>query len=218
MKSIWTTLAFMALTATLCHAQKTPVEKYELTPNGHMEVFLDYVSRFNGRSLTTATGDYIGQATRDNVLYGYGMYIGNDGSKVTGMFREGRLLFGITQTLQNTIVGSPEKYIAYSNTTGRVEYIMRGTEQLVMEGPEQYDYGFVTMRYANGDQYMGEIFMNKRHGFGIYYYANGDIWYGPYDNDMRNGYGVLFTESDGILLGEWRGEQVNRVVPVRYKR
>ena len=59
--------------------------------------------------------------------------------------------------------------------------------------------------------------MNRRHGFGIYYYANGDIWYGPYENDIRNGYGVLFTEADGILLGEWRGEQVTKVIPVRFK-
>lgn len=217
MKSFLTSVALLALSAMVCQAQKTPVEKYELTPDGHMEVFLDYVSDFYGKSLTTTNGDYIGQATRENVLYGYGMYIGKDGSKVTGMFRDGRLLFGITQTSQSTIVGSPDKYVSYSNTTGRVEYIMRRQEQLVMEGEEQYNYGFVTMRYANGDQYMGEIFMNKRHGFGIYYYANGDIWYGPYENDCRNGYGVLFTEADGILLGEWRGEQVNRVVPVRFK-
>lgn len=217
MKHIWTTLALIAVTASVCHAQKTPIEKYELVPDGHMEVYLDYVSSFNGKSLTTPSGEYIGQANRQNQIYGYGMFIGNDGSKVTGMFRDGGLLFGITQTMQRTIVGSPDKYVAYSNTTGRVEYIVRGQEQLIMEGPEQYNYGFVTMRYANGDQYMGEIFMNRRHGFGIYYYANGDIWYGPYENDMRNGYGVLFTETDGILLGEWRGEQVKRVIPVRYK-
>ena len=217
MKHIWTTLALIAFTASVSHAQKTPVEKYELVPDGHMEVYFDYVSRFNGKSFNTPTGEYIGQTSREGHPYGYGMFIGNDGAKVTGMFREGKLLFGITQTRQSTIVGSPEKYVSYSNTTGRPEYIVRNQEQLIMEGPEQYNYGFVTMRYANGDQYMGEIFMNRRHGFGIYYYANGDIWYGPYENDIRNGYGVLFTEADGILLGEWRGEQVTKVIPVKFK-
>lgn len=217
MKNFWTTLALMVLTATAGHAQKTPVEKYELVPDAHMEVFLDYVKSFYGKSITTATGDYIGQVQRDGLPCGYGMHIGGDGSRITGMFRQGRLLFGITQTPQLTVVGSPERYVAYSNTTARVEYIVRGQEQLVMEGPERLDYGFVTMQYANGDRYTGEIYRNQRHGFGIYYYANGDIWYGPYEQDRRNGYGVLFTEEDGILLGEWRGEEIKQVIPVKLR-
>ena len=80
MKHIWTTLALIAVTASVCHAQKTPIEKYELVPDGHMEVYLDYVSSFNGKSLTTPSGEYIGQANRQNQIYGYGMFIGNDGS------------------------------------------------------------------------------------------------------------------------------------------
>lgn len=215
MRRISTIIAALALNAILSLAQRTPLEKYELAPDAHMEVFMDYVAQFNGKSLTTTAGDYIGQTQRDNQPCGYGIHIGNDGSRVTGMFRQGRLFFGITQTPRLTMVGSPEHYVAYSNTTGRVEYVMRQQEQMVMQGPQIYDYGFVTMQYANGDHYTGEIYMNRRHGFGIYYYANGDIWYGPYENDLRNGFGVLFTEEDGIILGEWRGEEIKKVLPVK---
>ena len=84
MKHIWTTLALIAFTASVSHAQKTPVEKYELVPNGHMEVYFDYVSRFTGKSFNTPTGEYIGQTSREGLPYGYGMIIGNDGAKVTG--------------------------------------------------------------------------------------------------------------------------------------
>ncbi len=214
---------------SVCLAQKTPVEKYELVPDAHMQIFFDYVAPFSGRSISTTNGSYIGQMNREKIPCGYGMHIGTDGSNITGMFYQGRLLFGITQTPTNTIVGSPDHYIVYSNTTGRVEHLVWKQEQIIMKGQEQYDYGFVTMRYANGDQYTGEIYQNRRHGFGIYYYANGDIWYGPYDNDQRNGYGVLFTESvgllpnegftksEGIILGEWRGEQVVKAIPIKLR-
>ena len=94
---------------------------------------------------------------------------------------------------------------------------MRGNNRLLLTDNSQYDYGFVTMRYQNGDSYTGESYQRKRHGYGIYYYANGDIWFGPYDNDQRNGYGVLFSEEDGMILGIWRGEQVSRVTVVKRK-
>lgn len=217
MKHLWNILAMLTLTASACHAQKTPVEKYELVPDGYMEVFLDHVARNSATFVTIPAGDYIGQADREGNLYGFGMYFGNDGVRATGMFRQGKLLFGITQTYAGCMVGSPERHVAYSNTTGRVQYLMNAGERLVMDGPGEYDYGFVNMNYANGDRYMGEIYRNKRHGYGIYYYANGDIWYGPYDNDARNGYGVLFTEENGMFLGEWKGEQVTKIIPIRIK-
>ena len=217
MKKILTSLAILATSATLCMAQKTPVEKYELVPDGYMDVYLDLVSRHSSRVINSETGDYIGQTTPNGSLYGYGMFLSCGGQKVTGMFRDGHLLFGITMGGQNTIVGSPDFYISYSNTTGKPEYIMRGNNRLLLTDNSQYDYGFVTMRYQNGDSYTGEIYQRKRHGYGIYYYANGDIWFGPYDNDQRNGYGVLFSEEDGMILGIWRGEQVSRVTMVKHK-
>ena len=197
MKKILASLAILATSATLCMAQKTPVEKYELVPDGYMDVYLDLVSRHSSRVINSETGDYIGQTTPNGSLYGYGMFLSCGGQKVTGMFRDGHLLFGIT--------------------TGKPEYIMRGNNRLLLTDNSQYDYGFVTMRYQNGDSYTGEIYQRKRHGYGIYYYANGDIWFGPYDNDQRNGYGVLFSEEDGMILGIWRGEQVSRVTVVKRK-
>ena len=41
MKKILASLAILATSATLCMAQKTPVEKYELVPDGYMDVYLD---------------------------------------------------------------------------------------------------------------------------------------------------------------------------------
>ena len=41
MKKILASLAILATSATLCMAQKTPVEKYEFVPDGYMDVYLD---------------------------------------------------------------------------------------------------------------------------------------------------------------------------------
>lgn len=218
MKRILTTLlAVMATGATLCMAQKTPLEKYELVPDGYMDVYLDQVSRHPSKVIETETGDYMGQTAPSGSLYGYGMFISGAGQKVTGMFRDGHLLFGITLGQENAIVGSPDHYISYSNTTGKPEYIVNGNQRMQFTNEDRFDYGFVTMSFQNGDRYVGEIYQRKRHGYGIYYYANGDIWFGPYHNDQRNGYGVLFSEEEGMILGVWRGESVSRVTVVRKK-
>lgn len=210
--------AMTATSATLCMAQQTPLEKYELVPDGYMDVYLDMVARHPSRVIQTQTGDYMGQTSSSGALYGYGMFMSCAGQKVTGMFRDGHLLFGITLGAQNTIVGSPDRYISYSNTTGRPEYLVRGSERILIAAEDRpYDYGFVTMSYQNGDRYVGEVYQRRRHGYGLYYYANGDIWFGPYSNDQRNGYGILFSEEDGMILGVWRGEAVSRVTVVRKK-
>lgn len=210
-------LFFTLLSVIAASAQRTPVEKYEIPPYGFEQVFLDGIEKNPSKILDTMSGQYIGQVDPNNYLYGYGMFIGNNGTHVTGKFHQGQVLFGITISPQNAIVGSTDYYVSYNLSTGQLEYIFRNNQKYIIEGETQNDYRFNTVRYMNGDQYTGEFYQGRRHGFGIYYYANGDFWFGEYNNDIRYGFGALYTMSNGLFVGEWYGEDVKRVIAVKRK-
>ncbi len=217
MRKFLTILLFYTLPMLLC-AQRTPVEKYDLAPASYQNVFLDHVEYFPSKIITTNSGQYVGQVDFNNRLYGYGMFINNDGSQIVGMFRNGKLFFGISMSRENAMVGSPEYYANYGMETGRLDYVLRSDSKQVVDGEGLYDYAFVSMRYQNGDQYVGEIYQRKRHGYGIYYYANGDIWFGQYNNDVRYGFGALFDVDNQITLGWWEGEDIRRIISVEKKK
>ena len=210
-------LTLVLMSTVMGMAQKTPVEKYEIAPCGFEEVYLDGIQKYPSKIIDTTNGQYVGQVDPEDYLYGYGMFLGNDGTQITGKFRQGQLLFGITVAQQNAIVGSPTYYASYSLQTGRLEYIFRNNQKFALEGESLGDYAFVTMKYLNGDQYVGEVYKGKRHGFGIYYYADGDFWFGEYNNGVRVGYGALYTVGDGMFIGEWCGEDVKRIISVKRK-
>lgn len=214
-----TTITLLAaLTAT---AQKTDIEKYELVPDDYMHVFLDCVKYNPSRIITTQSGQYVGQVNDQNLLYGYGMFVGDNGGQIIGQFRDGKLLFGITISKEAATVGTANYHANYSLTTGRMEYILQGEQKQILDTEHLYDYGFVSIRYQNGDQYVGELYQRRRHGYGIYYYANGDIWFGQYRNDARQGFGVLFDKDNNLVIGQWDGEDVRRqiyVVPDKKKK
>ena len=213
-------LTIFILTLPLClmlSAQKTPVEKYELIPASMQQVYLDHVQSFPSRVISINNNQYFGQVNKKHRLYGYGRYINNDGSEIIGQFRDDQLLFGITFTQNSALVGSRENYASYSLATGKLEFIYHADEQVVVDTRNLLDYGFVSMKYSNGDQYMGEVFQQKRHGYGIYYYANGDIWYGQYNNDVRSGFGAFFAVDGYVQIGEWQGEDDVRVIDIKRK-
>lgn len=209
--------AFALLFLPLClSAQKTPVEKYELAPSLYKNVYLDHIENNASKIITTSSGQYVGQVDEEGHLYGYGMFINDDGSQIIGMFRNGGLMCGITLSGgENVRVGSADYYANYSQTTGRLEYVYRGDAKQLVDGEKLYDYGFVSMRYQNGDQYVGELYDRKRHGYGIYYYANGNVWFGEYNNDVRSGFGCLFDTDNHLTVGCWEGEDVRRIIYVR---
>ncbi|MBO4613073.1 MAG: hypothetical protein J5671_07905 [Bacteroidaceae bacterium] len=200
------------------HAQRTPLEKYELAPGGFENVYIDHVKGFASHTIDIGDNQYLGQVSRDHQFYGYGMFINGDGSLIIGKFRDSQLLFGITLTQTGAVVGNQANHAAYSLTSGRLEYIIRNGEKLLPEQLSTLDYGFVTMKYSNGDQYVGEVYQRKRHGYGIYYYRNGDFWFGEYDGDIRNGFGAYFTVDGDIQIGEWQGEDEKRVIQVKKRR
>ncbi len=202
-------------------AQRTPIEKYNIGPDDYQEIFLDMIEKHPLTIITTTTGQYIGQVGANEKLYGYGMFVNNDGSQITGMFREGKPFLTINMSGKNITVGGPDFYAIYGMETGRLDYVYDNKQGRLIPGdelPDRYDYAFVSMRYLNGDQYVGETYQNKRHGYGVYYYASGKIWFGMYDNDIRSGYGCLFDEENNLSVGRWDGDVERRLIKIKEKK
>ena len=216
-------ISFLIFTSALLlfssqtHAQRTPIEKYELAPASYEHVFIDHVMGIPSRIISIGADQYLGQVTKDGKFYGYGRFINDDGSEIIGKFRDGQLLFGITIAQTSALVGGPSTYASYSLATGKLEYIFRANEQVLIDTKNLDDYNFMILRYDNGDQYMGEIYQQKRHGYGLYYYANGNIWFGQYNNGIRSGFGAYFTTDGNIEIGEWNGDNEERVLLVKKK-
>ena len=214
MKRPATILLALAAT-TIVSAQRTPLVKYELTPVGFENVFIDHVKDFPSHTINVTSNQYLGQVSKQRQFYGYGMFINSDGSTIIGKFRDGQLLFGITITQNAAVVGNQLNHAVYSLTTGRLEYVIQNGEKASLDGVPYLDYGFVSMKYANDDQYVGEVYQRKRHGYGIYYYRNGDLWFGQYDNDIRSGFGAYISVDGNIQIGEWQGEDETNVIQVK---
>ena len=211
------TLNFQLSAFNSLFAQKTPLEKYELAPAPYERVYLDHVLSNPCRIIDIGSNQYLGQVDKQHKLYGYGMFINDDGSQIIGKFRDDLLLFGITLTQSSAIVGDRNFYASYSLTTGRLEYVFHANAKELVDARSQLDYGFVSMKYPNGDQYVGEVYERQRHGYGIYYYRNGDFWFGQYNHDYRTGFGALFHVEGGLEIGEWKGEDEVRVITIKSK-
>ncbi|MBQ8051332.1 MAG: hypothetical protein IJ197_07135 [Bacteroidaceae bacterium] len=219
MKRILTSLLLFSISQFLnviC-AQRTPVEKYELIPASFEHVFIDHVQGFASRIIDLNANQYLGQTTKDGKFYGYGRFISDDGSEIIGKFRDGKLLFGITIGQNSVLVGDHSNYASYSLATGKLEFIYKANERVLIDTKSLADYGFYSMKYANGDQYVGEVYQQQRHGYGMYYYTNGDFWFGQYNNDKRSGFGAYFSIDGNIQIGQWRGDNEVRVLLVKKK-
>lgn len=202
----------LLITSCVAWAQHTPLDKYSIPHPDFEEVFLDHVENYSCRLVGNTSNQYHGQTNAIGIIYGYGMFISKDGSQIYGKFRNGLPICSITIGQNSAIVGSQEHFVSYSLSTGQIEFIHKNKEKLTPDATQKQDHAFVSMRYQNGDQYVGEIYQGKRHGFGIYYYSNGDAWFGEYNNDIRSGYGCLFRSDEGLEIGHWEGEDTRRLI------
>lgn len=195
-------------------AAQAPPQKYEEIPAEMYHLLIDHVGQFPSMTYTGTEGTYQGQISPDVHFYGFGRYK-NDNNRQTGIYRNGKFVYGITMNQKFALVGSTEYYAAYNLGTGKLEYIYRNQEKQLYNTSNLTDYQFMAMNYQNGDKYIGEVYKGQRHGYGMYLYKDGRIWFGQYIHGMRNGFGALFTTDKGMKIGQWIGEKEIRVLPVK---
>ena len=207
----------LSLITISSYAQYTPLFKYEVAPAAFEHIFLDHIKDFRAATISTGTGQYVGQTNELHSLYGYGQYITDDGNIIIGKFRQGELIQGISLGEDNVIVGNKNFYCSYSLTTGKLEYIYNNGTKQISQPDDIKDYTFMSQDFANGDKFIGELYKGKRHGLGIYYYADGGLWYGCFNNDIRNGFGAWFKADNDLVIGLWDGEEERRCIFIPQK-
>jgi len=67
-------------------------------------------------------------------------------------------------------------------------------------------HGQGTMRYSNGDVYIGQWDADQRCGTGTLTRANGDCYEGTWLHDKREGTGSYFYSSGKVLVAEWEND------------
>jgi S1-C subfamily serine protease len=74
-----------------------------------------------------------------------------------------------------------------------------------------------TTTFPDGHRYVGEYRDDKRHGQGIYTFPDGEQYTGAYREGKRDGYGSLSLPSGEKYVGEWRADK-RHGLGVRYAR
>ncbi|XP_076841636.1 radial spoke head 1 homolog isoform X3 [Brachyhypopomus gauderio] len=60
-----------------------------------------------------------------------------------------------------------------------------------------------TYRFKNGARYIGEYYMNMKHGQGIFYYPDGSVYEGSWVDDQRQGHGIYTYPNGDTYDGKW---------------
>ena len=87
-------------------------------------------------------------------------------------------------------------YRKYVNST-YIGYIDKETESPNGEG---------TMRYDNGDVYVGNWVNGEREGYGEMKYSNGDVYAGDWKDGVRYGDGTYIWKEGGEYTGEYKND------------
>lgn len=194
----------MLLMSASAHAQFVKLDKYPTIPAEYEAAFLDQVSHHVAGVVKSMYGQYFGQLSPEGNIYGFGSFFTSQDGEAYGLYRNGDLAFGIKKGVDIAKVGTNEHYIAYDLTTGYPIYIMKDNQKYNPSTEMREQNRFLVLKYANGDQYVGESTDNKREGYGLYFYANGDFYYGRFKDNARCGFGAMFKqESNTLIIQGW---------------
>lgn len=205
MKNLALTISLLMVSFS-ARAQYAILDRYPNIPTQYDAAFVDQVKEYVGGVAKTSYGQYFGQMTPDHNIYGFGSFYTDGDGVVTGQYRRGNFLFGIKMGSVTAKVGTDTHYTCYDLQTGDPIYIFKDTCKYAL--PEDYakTYRFESLRYPNGDKYVGETVNGERDGVGIYYYENGDYYYGRYRANERKGFGAMFKVNNTIIIQYWKEE------------
>lgn len=82
------------------------------------------------------------------------------------------------------------------------ETIKAEQQALLLKKPEAK---FKSVKYDDGNVYVGEIIKKFRYGLGTMFYFSGDVYRGEWYLDVISGKGVMTYQNGNIYDGEWEG-------------
>ena len=152
-------------------------------------------------------GVYTGKL-KNNLPFGKGTYIYNDGRKYIGMFNgsknRGWHGYGVA-----TFPSVGSKYMGMwknDKRHGKGTQIYADGYKYVGMWKNDKRHGKGTQIHANGDKYIGMFKNNKKDGKGTYFYMNGDKYIGMFKNNTRNGSGEYIYSNGNRKKGVWESD------------
>lgn len=169
--------------------------------NGTATVVFEGIGTYSGNfkdgkrsgegSFVWDTGEYyVGKWTNDKI-HGKGTLIFSDGTTYTGTFQRGKLYTGTMEIVQTN--GSILTRKIQEGTVQRKATLVC-SDGATVEGQMNSKgfYGQTTIKYSNGDMYVGALSEGLKSGEGTYTWANGAHYVGNWQNDMMNGTGTYY--------------------------
>lgn len=100
----------------------------------------------------------------------------------------------------------------YIITTILIFFLFSCSSKTVIQSSSDFNYPIDTKRgtikYINGNKYIGELQNSQSHGQGITKYHNGDIYKGMHKYDKKDGKGVFKFANKDIYIGEWKNNYI----------
>ena len=93
-------------------AAQNDIKLYDELCEPLQAVFCDYVKEGEVKYISTPDGQYVGHLI-DNVIYGWGRFLADNGTQVYGQYSRGKLMFGIIMNGTTARVGGDVNYVEY---------------------------------------------------------------------------------------------------------
>ena len=133
----------------LCAGTQAQIKLYDDMCDILQAVFCDYAKKGEVKYMSSVHGQYVGQLV-DNVIYGWGHFLADDGQQVYGQYSRGKHIFGITLGKGIARVGGETSYVEYSLSTGKIIRIHTIEGDIDYPEEETAPYSFNKITYKNG--------------------------------------------------------------------
>lgn len=201
MRKIFFALVFIV--SAMVNAQVTAIDRYPIVPAAYNAVFVDHVKDYVAGVAKTEEGQYFGQISESQEIYGFGSFVTTKDEAIYGQYRKGEFLMGIKMCVDHALVGNNKHYIYYDLATGEPQYIVKDGQKYEVALEYRKSHRFVTLTYENGDKYVGETTTGERDGYGLYFYKDGNYYYGKYSKNKRVEVGAMFHTNNIVTAMFW---------------
>ncbi len=145
---------------------------------------------------------------------GFGKYFPGEGTVYEGEWKNDRRNGHGKEILPNGDVFEGEWENDLRHGKGEIIYANRGK----YEGNWDHEKNsFGTMRYLNGNVYMGEWLREKANREGTMTYANKDVYIGNWKDNQRDGIGKMTFINGNVYKGYWKNDKRNGYGEMSYK-
>lgn len=179
------------------------------------------------RLVSYLNGDfYCGSLSSDNLRQDSGIYMGYNGDKYVGSWKNdkpqglGVMQRGNCLTEGSFAGGKTKGWCRMLFTNGSLQEgqivndVLNGYGRLLSKETGMAEgmwkdgmlHGIAIQLYKNGDFYIGQFNSGMKSGIGFYFFSNKGFYVGQFDNDVKSGYGYLVDKNKTYYSGNFAND------------